>query len=279
MNALAQRIASRQHRGQAFREGLNDRDLQGEPRVFDACGKRPALAQQVPGAAREPVDGIEQRGGGRTGVELLHARACCRQHVEGDVDAVEVAVILSAILQVIDDLQRGAERIIGGPQRAALAVDVEHVAPDRHGGVGAVADQVVPITVAQLGHVHAEGGEQILRMARRELARRQLRAQCDRDRIVVVPAEQRRFELIHQCELFRRRQRGMVGNIVGGAHEFVEGEDRRAVARMNEPRRHGKVLVPVALARSCLGRSDHRDPDALACTRPFQLPPRPRTYW
>src|SRR5207253_10554829 len=83
-----------------------------------------------------------------------------------------------------------------------------------------------------------------------------------------------------QRKLVRRRQRRMIGNIVGGAHELVEREDRRAVARLNQPRRHGKILIPVPFARSRLGgSSDHHGSDTLACMRPFQLPPRPRTYW
>jgi len=72
----------------------------------------------------------------------------------------------------------------------------------------------------------------------------------------------------------------VVGDVVRRAHEFVERQDRRAMARMNEPRRDRKILVAVALARSGFGGGDHRAvSDTLACTRPFQLPPRPRAYW
>jgi hypothetical protein len=50
------------------------------------------------------------------------------------------------------------------------------------------------------------------------------------------------------------------------------------VAGMNQPRGHGKILVPMAFARPRLGRSNHRRSNTLACIRPFQLPPCPRTY-
>src|SRR5262245_45769974 len=70
----------------------------------------------------------------------------------------------------------------------------------------------------------------------------------------------------------------MIGDVVGGAHEFIEGENGRAMARMDEPRGHGKILVPMALARSRFGGIDHHPSATLACTRPFHLPPCPRIY-
>ncbi len=145
------------------------------------------------------------------------------------------------------------KRVVGGPGRAALAMHVEHEAADRHRRIAAIVDQVVPIAVAELGDVEPERGEQILGVARRQLALVELRPQRDADRIVVAAAEQGRLQPVEQRELLRRRQRGMVGDVVGGAHEIVEREDRRAVARMDEPRGHRKILVPMALARSRFG--------------------------
>ena len=60
MNALAQRIAARQHVDQAFRECLNDGDLQSKPRVLDADRKRSAVAQQAAGTVRKLVDAFKQ---------------------------------------------------------------------------------------------------------------------------------------------------------------------------------------------------------------------------
>src|SRR6478752_4067741 len=200
-------------------------------------------------------------------------------HSSRPADAIELAVILAAILQVIDDLQRRAEGIIGRPGNPAFTMYVEHEASNRHGRVCAVADQIVPIAVAQLGHIHAERGEQVLCVARGELTGAELRAQGDTDAVLIAPAEQCRLEPVKQRELILRRKVGMVRDIVRSADEFVECEDRRAMARMNQPRRHGEIFVPMALARACFDRSDHHGSDRLACTRPFQAPPRPRTYW
>ena len=268
-----------QQRDQALRERLDDRDLQREPRVFDAGRKGSAVAQQVAGTVRKLVDAVKQAGGRALLAQVRRQSRRGREGIERNVDAIEIAVILAAILQVIDDLQRRAEGIIGGPGGPALPVHVEHEASDRHGGVGAIADQIVPVAVAQLGHVHAECGEQILRMARREMTCSELRAQGDGDGVIAVPAEQCRLEPVEQRKLVLRGQRRMVRDIVGGADEFVECENRLAMTRMNQPRCHREIFVPMALARTRFDRSDHHRSDTLACTRPFHAPPRPRTYW
>ncbi len=124
---------------------------------------------------------------------------------------------------------------LAGQVDTALAVDVQHEAPDRHGGIRAITDEIVPVAIAKLGHVHSERGEQVLRVAWRELACRELCAQSDADRVIVAFAKQGRFEPIDQCELFLRRKRGMIGDIVGGTDEFVKREDGPAMARVNQP--------------------------------------------
>src|SRR3979411_3015401 len=50
----------------------------------------------------------------------------------------------------------------------------------------------------------------------------------------------------------------MIGNIVGGPDEVIERENQRAVARMDDPRRHRKVLVTMGLAGSQFARGGHR---------------------
>src|SRR6476659_2111199 len=128
MNALAQRIAARQHADQAFRECLNDGDLQSKPRVLDANRKRPAVAQQATGTVRKLVDAFKQTRGRTWCAQISHRRAALGKAIERYIDAIERAVILAAILQVIDDLQRRAEGIIGRPGNPAFTMYVEHEA-------------------------------------------------------------------------------------------------------------------------------------------------------
>jgi hypothetical protein len=94
--------------------------------------------------------------------------------------------------------------------------------------------------------------------------------------LLVILAEQVRFQAIEEIQLLALAQRLMVGDIVGDPHEFIEGENGAAMARMDQPRRDREVLVPVPLAgaqcRRIVGHCSK------ACTRPFHIPPLPRAY-
>ena len=112
---------------------------------------------------------------------------------------------------------------------------VEHEAADRHGGISAVRDQVVPVFVAQLGHVEPERSQQILRVARRQPALGQCGPQAHRLGIIVAIAEQVRFQPVELRELLIDRERRVVRDVVGDTHEFVEGENDAAMARVDQP--------------------------------------------
>ena len=75
--------------------------------LIDA-GEAVALAQQALGPFGEPVQAVEQRRRRAPGGERFDRAAAGGERVERNVDPVEVAVIVPAILQMIDDLQRGA---------------------------------------------------------------------------------------------------------------------------------------------------------------------------
>jgi len=51
----------------------------------------------------------------------------------------------------------------------------------------------------------------------------------------------------------------MIGNVVGGSDEIVERENQRPMARVDYPRRDGKVLVAVGLAGSQFARGGHQE--------------------
>jgi hypothetical protein len=70
-------------------------------------------------------------------------------------------------------------------------------------------------------------------------------------------AEQARLERLEVRELVVGRKSRMVGDVVGGAHEVVEGENRSAVLRPDQERGHRKVLVAVPLARPQLCCARH----------------------
>ena len=177
--------------------------------------------------------------------------------------------------------KRCAQRVICRPDRTALAVDVADETADRHRRERAIADQIVPVFVAQLGDVELERGDEILRVFGRQIALGKRRAEPHRDRIFGIAAEEARFEAIEQRELFRRRERGVIGDVVGGADEIIERQDHAAMARMYEKGRHREILVPMPLAgaqfvSAVWCRVVHLVSETLACARPFHMPPRPR---
>ena len=149
---------------------------------------------------------------------------------------------------MIDDLQRGAQRIVRRPGVAALAVHVEHEAADRHRRIAAISDQILPVAIAALGDVHAKRREQILSVAWRKRALGERVAQRGRVRLGLVFAQQPLFELVEQRELVRFGERGMVRDVVGGAHEAVERENQSAVTASDQAGSHREVLVPMGLA-------------------------------
>ena len=120
-------------------------------------------------------------------------------------------------------------------------------------------------------------------MLRRQTALGERRAQPHRNRVLVVCAVKSGLEAVEQAKFLGRRQRRMVGDVVGGAHEIVERQDRRAMARVNEERGDREILVPVAFARPPIALVVvHRNSETLglfersAWARPFHMPPRPR---
>src|SRR3954451_23068403 len=121
-----------------------------------------------------------------------------RQRVARNVNAVKLAKILAAILQVVVDLQRRAHRIRGRPHSCALAMDVEHEPSDWHRRVRAVMNELVPVLVAKLCHVHPERDQQAPRMARRKAARGERLAQNYRLALRLCLTEQAGIKLVEE---------------------------------------------------------------------------------
>ena len=137
-------------------------------------------------------------------------------------------------------------------------MDVKHEAPDRHRRIAAIMDHLVPVLVAELADVHPERDQDVERMARRHRTLCQRAPQIHCLGLAVALAEQFRFEQIEISELVGCGQRRVVGDVVGGSDEIVERKDQRPVARMDDPRRHRKVLVAVCLAGSQFARGRHQ---------------------
>ena len=259
MHALAKGIAHFQHADDLVGKSLDHRNLETEPEIPDLGGERSAFVEQRCGPHRQRLQALQQRRRRLRLSEHLDRRARRCERIARQIDAVEIAIILGAILQMIVDLQAGAQRIGCGPGRGALAMHVEHEAPDRHRRVAAIMDDFVPVLVTKFGDVHPERDQDIERMARRHRALGQRVAQINRFFLGVAVAEQFRLEQVEIAKLVVGAQRRMIGNVVGGPHEIVERQDQRPVTRMNDPRRDRKILVAVGLSGSQIARAGHQE--------------------
>ena len=91
-----------------MRQRIDDRNLKSEPPVVEQKRKHIALAEETPCAFRKAMQSREQCRRRLRRAERFHAGAVSGQEVERNVDPVEIAVIVLAVLQMIDDLQGGA---------------------------------------------------------------------------------------------------------------------------------------------------------------------------
>jgi hypothetical protein len=260
MYPLTQGIAHFEKPDDPVGKRLDHRDLEPEPKILHFGGKRFAAVEQQLGPCRKRMQALQQWRRRPARAERLDGGAGGFQRIARQVDAIEVMIVLAAVLQMIVDLQARAQRVRRRPGRGALAMDVEHEPADRHRRVTAIMNHFVPVLVTKLRHVHPEGDQDVEGVARRHWTFRQRAPQVDGLGLGFALAQQLGFEQIEQSKLVRSRERRMIGDVVGGPDEIVERKDQRAVARMNDPRRDRKVLVAVSLAGSQFARACHREP-------------------
>ena len=92
-------------------------------------------AKQVLGFCGKLEDASQKFRRGFGAASASTGRAFCGKRIERNVDPVEAAVIGPAILQMVDDLKRGAQSVVRWPGCAAFAMHIQHEASDRIGGI------------------------------------------------------------------------------------------------------------------------------------------------
>jgi len=123
-----QRIAPAQARGQAHRQFDDHRAFAMQPTGGDTARQPARGRDEQVGAVEQNVEHTAQLRACCRLRQRLHPDAGRREVGERQVDAVEPAVILAAILQMIEHLQRSAKRVGGGPDGSALFVQIEQLA-------------------------------------------------------------------------------------------------------------------------------------------------------
>ena len=235
--------------GQAAGQAEDHRDLHPQAAVPGAAGQGGGGGVQRVHLVQQAGEHLAQAGRLPGSGQVLHPRPGGVQQVGGQVAAVQRGQVLGAVLQVVQHLQRGAQRVgrrVGG---RVLAVQVQHMAADRHGGQAAVVQQLRPGGVAALRGVLAEGGQQVQRVLRGDAGFGQAGAQAEgAGRSAAGLPEQHRPHPVQPAQLVVRGQHGAVGDVVGVAGEGVEGVDVRAQRRADQGGADREVLVRAVLA-------------------------------
>jgi hypothetical protein len=125
MHPLVEGIAHLQKAHDLVGEGMDHRYLEPEPEILHLRAEGPAFLKQALVARGQRMEALQKLRRGCVGSEHLNCRTGRLQGVARQVDAIDLAKILAAILQVIVDLQRRAERVIGRPGRGGFAMNVE----------------------------------------------------------------------------------------------------------------------------------------------------------
>src|SRR3984893_5973305 len=138
MNPLAQRIAIEQQVIHFAGAARDHGGLQAEPEITDPRRKAAAQFDQRRILLGHALQNRAQSWRGFCRAECLRTKALRSKRILRNINAVEVAIIGAAILQMINDLERGAKRVRGGPGGYALAMHVENEAPDRRRRISAI---------------------------------------------------------------------------------------------------------------------------------------------
>ena len=173
MNLFAQRIAFEQQGIELAREARDHGDFQAKAEIVDlrpegGCPARPAARSAPPRLAKP----LRSAGEAFAAPSASASKALRGKHILRNINAIEIAIVGAAVLQMIDDLERRAQRVRGGPGRFALAMHVENEAPDRRRRIGAIVHEFGPIRIALLDRIHPEGAQKIERMTGRQFAAR-----------------------------------------------------------------------------------------------------------
>src|SRR5215813_14023086 len=102
MYGLAERIALLQHDDKFVRKRADGCDLRGQTPVGDEVGQRRALIEKRRGAPGKVVQACEQRRGRLLRAECLDRDVALGESVERNIDAVEIAIVGAAVLQMVD---------------------------------------------------------------------------------------------------------------------------------------------------------------------------------
>ena len=128
-------------------------------------------------------------------------------------------------------------------------MQIQHMATDGRRRQPAIGQQIGPIGVAVLGGVQAEGVQQLMAMHRADPGFAQALVQVHgRDRLGRVRAIDGGGHPVEPAQLFRARQRAIIGDVVAHPREAVEGVNMDAQIRADQERSDREILISLMFA-------------------------------
>jgi hypothetical protein len=190
----------------------------------------------------------------------FRARRAGRQRFDADpfsgeirhwqIDPVEQAIVIGAILQMVEHLQRRTERVGGGPCLAALTVKIEQLPSDRRSRVATIRHQIVPAVVAQLHRILAKRAQHVVAVPRGHPRLDQASTHCLSGRGIFT---RRTIEdgghAIEAANLFIGSQRRVIGDIVGVSGKPVKGVHVRPQVAADQQGADRKIFCAAPFAR------------------------------
>src|SRR6267154_141333 len=107
MDSLAKRIAPHEASREVLRQSLDDAHFQGQAPVANLAREGFGAKQKLGCLPRQIGNDGKKGGGAARRAQGFRSDTAFPQGAERNVDAVEIAMIGRAILQMVDDLERG----------------------------------------------------------------------------------------------------------------------------------------------------------------------------
>src|SRR5690606_22896615 len=131
LDALGERIALAQLLRETAGDLQDHRGLRGEAPAAQGARQLRGGAQQLVDAIEHVIQNLAQSRRARRGIERLDAETGGGEAVQRQVNPIELAIVVLAVLQVVEQLQGVAQGVREAVQRAVLAVQIEQVPADR----------------------------------------------------------------------------------------------------------------------------------------------------
>ena len=128
-------------------------------------GSSRCAGKQLVRAIQEPIENLSHGRAGRTLIKLRDLETSVGKMIERQINPIQLAKIVLAVLQMVQHLKRITERIGEVMEDRTLPMKVEKEAADRRCRAGAIVHEIRPVPITTFLRILFEGGQEIEGMA------------------------------------------------------------------------------------------------------------------